>query len=70
MSERFTRGAVVTHRCSYAFARCKTLLYRKTFIPHSESQSNYLGDSMFVDVELEGFKSGDASEKQFKVPYW
>ena len=40
MPERFTRGALVAHRYTYAAPRCRILQYSRTFIPFSVSLCN------------------------------
>ena len=52
-----TRGAVIEHRYTYAHPRCRTLQYRRTFIPLSVSLWNDLSDPVFYGVGLAGFKS-------------
>ena len=54
---RVTRGALVAHRYTYAPPRCRTLLYRRTFIPFSVSLWNDLANALFDGVGLTGFKS-------------
>ena len=54
---RVTRGALVAHRYTYAPPRCRTLQYRRTFVPLSVSLFNYLADPVFDGVGLAGFKS-------------
>ena len=54
---RFSRGAVIAHRYTYALPRCITSQYRRTFILFSVSLWNDLGDPVFDGVELAGFKS-------------
>ena len=54
---RFTRGALVAHRYTYAPPRCRTLQYSRTFIPLSVSLWNDLVDPVFDGVRLAGFKS-------------
>ena len=39
---RVTRGALVAHRYTYAPSRCRTLQYRRTFIPFSVSSGTIL----------------------------
>ena len=52
-----TRGALVTHRYTFAPPRCRTSQYRRTFIPLSVSLWNDLVDPVFDGVGLAGFKS-------------
>ena len=54
---RVTRGALVTHRYTYAPPRCRTLQYSRTFIPFSVSLWNDLASSVCDGVGLAGFKS-------------
>ena len=54
---RVTRGALVAHRYTYAPPRCRTLLYRRTFVPLSVSLWNDLAEPLFDGVGLAGFKS-------------
>ena len=54
---RVTRGALVTHRNTYAPPRCRTSQYSRTFIPLSVSLWNDLANPVFDGVELAGFKS-------------
>ena len=54
---RVTRGAVITHRFTYAPSRFRTSQYRRTFIPWSVSLWNDLSDPVFDGVGLAGFKS-------------
>ena len=54
---RVTRGAVVAHRFTYALPRCRTLQYRRTFIPLSVSLWNDLASPVFDGVGLACFKS-------------
>ena len=54
---RVTRGALVTHRFTYAQPRCRTSQYHRTFIPLSESLWKYLAHPVFNGVGLAGFKS-------------
>ena len=54
---RVTRGALVSHRYTYAPPRCRTLQYSRTFIPFSVSLWNDLASSVFDGVGLAGFKS-------------
>ena len=54
---RVTRGALIAHRYTYAPPRCRTLQYRKTFIPFSVSLWNDLANPVFDGVGLAGFKS-------------
>ena len=44
---RVTRGALVAHRYTYAPPRCRTLQYRRTFIPFSVSLWNDLANAVF-----------------------
>ena len=52
-----TRGAVISHRYTYAPSRCRTSQYRRTFIPLSVSLWNDLSDPVFDGVGLTGFKN-------------
>ena len=54
---RVTRGAMVSHRHSFAPPRCTTFQYRRSFVPLSVSLSNDLSDPVFDGVGLAGFKS-------------
>ena len=54
---RVTRGALVAHRYTYAPPCCRTLQYRRTFIPFSVSFWNDLSNPVFDCVGLAGFKS-------------
>ena len=54
---RVTRGALVSHRYTYAPPRCRTSQYLRTFVPLSVSLWNDLADLVFDGVVLEGFKS-------------
>ena len=54
---RVTRGALVSHRYTYAPPRCRTLQYSRTFIPFSVSLWNDLANPVFDGVGLAGFKS-------------
>ena len=54
---RFTRGALVAHRHSFAPHRCRTSQYRRTFVPLSVSLWNDLSDPVLDGVGLVGFKS-------------
>ena len=54
---RVTRGAVIAHRFTSAPPRCRTLQYRRTFIPFSVSLWNDLSDPVFDGVGLACFKS-------------
>ena len=54
---RVTRGAVVAHRHSFAPPRCRTSLFRRSFVPLSVSLWNDLSDPVFDGVGLAGFKS-------------
>ena len=54
---RFTRGALVAHRYTYALPRCWTLHCSRTFIPFSVSLWNDLAKPVFDGVGLAGFKS-------------
>ena len=54
---RVTCGAVIAHRYTYAPPRCRTLQYRRTFIPLSVFLWNDLSDPVFDGVGLAGFKS-------------
>ena len=57
MPVRVTRGVVIVHRNTYVPPSCRTSQYRRTFIPMSVSLWNDLGDPVFDDVGLAGFKS-------------
>ena len=57
VSVRITRGALVAHRQSFAPPRCRSSLYRRTFVLLSESLWNCLGDPVLVGVGLAGFMS-------------
>ena len=52
-----TRGALVAHRHLFAPPRCRTSLYRRTFVTPSVSLWYDLCDSVFDGVGLAGFKS-------------
>ena len=52
-----TCGALVAHRYIYASPRCRTLQYKRIFIPFSVSLWNDLADPVFDGVGLAGFKS-------------
>ena len=54
---RVTRGALVTHRYTYAPPRCRTSQFSRTFIPLSVSLWNDLANPEFDGVGLAGFKS-------------
>ena len=54
---RVTRGTLIAHRYTYAPLRCRTLQYRRIFIPLSVSLWNYLVDPVFDGVGLAGFNS-------------
>ena len=54
---RLTHVAPVVHLFTYAPPHCRTLQYRRTFIPHSVSLWNDLADLVFDGVGLAGFKS-------------
>ena len=51
------RGALVTHRYTYAPPRCWTSQYSRTFFPVAVSLWNDLIDPVFDGVGLAGFKS-------------
>ena len=53
---RFTSGAVIARRYTYAPPRCRTSQYPRTFILLSVSLWNDLSDSVFDGVGLAGFK--------------
>ena len=59
----FTCGALIAHRYTYAPPRCRTSLYRRTFIPSQYLSGRiWLTDTVTVDpvfdgVRLAGFKS-------------
>ena len=55
--EPVTRGALVSHRYTYAPPHCRTSQYSRTFIPLSVSLWNHLANPVFDDVGLAGFKS-------------
>ena len=57
VSVRVTRGALVTHRYTYAPPRCRTSQYSRTFILLSVSLWNNLANPVFDGVGLAGFKS-------------
>ena len=50
------RGAVIANRYTYAPPRCRTLQYRRTFIPLSVSLWDDLSDPVFDGVGPAGFK--------------
>ena len=52
-----TRGALVSHRYTYAPPHCRTSQYSRTFIPLSLSLWNDLADPVFDGVGLAGFKN-------------
>ena len=52
-----TRGALISHRYTFAPPRCRTSQYCRTFIPLSASLWNDLVDPVFDGVGLAGFKS-------------
>ena len=52
-----SRRALVTHLYTYAYPRCKTSQYQRTFILLSVSLWNNLADPVFGAVGLAGFKS-------------
>ena len=52
-----TRGALVAHRFTYVFPRCRTSQHRRTFILLSVYLWNDLASSVFDGVGLAGFKS-------------
>ena len=54
---RVTRGALVSHRYTYAPPSCRTSQYSRTFIPLSVSLWNDLANPVFASVGLAGFKS-------------
>ena len=54
---RVTRGALVSHRHSFAPPRCRTSQYHRSFVPISVSLWNILSDPVFDGVGLVGFKS-------------
>ena len=54
---RVTRGALVTHRYTYAPPRCRTSQYSRTFMPISVSLYNDLAHTVFDGVGLVGFES-------------
>ena len=55
--ERFTHGALVAHRHSFAPPSCRTSQYRRTFVPLSVSLWINLSGPVFDGVGLVGFKS-------------
>ena len=57
VSVRVTCGGIVAHRYSYAPSRCRSSQYRITFIPHSVSLCNDIGDSLYDGVRLVAFDS-------------
>ena len=54
---RITCDVLVAHWYIYALPRCRTLQYRRTFIPFSVSLWNDLANHIFNGVGLAGFKS-------------
>ena len=54
---RVARGALIAHRYTFAPPRCRSLQYRRTFIPLSLSLWNDLVAPVFDGVGLAGFKS-------------
>ena len=54
---RFTRGALVAHRHSFAPPRCRISQSRRSFVPLCVSLWNDLSDPVFDGVGLAGFKS-------------
>ena len=52
-----TRDALGTLQYTYALPHCRTLQYRRTFIPFSVSFWNDLANHIFDGVEMAGFKS-------------
>ena len=52
-----TRSALAAHRNSFKPPRCRTAQYCRTFMPLSVPLWNNLGDPVFDDVGLVGFKS-------------
>ena len=66
---RVTRCALVAHRHTYAPPRCRTSLYRKTFIPLSMSHWNDLANPVLDDVGLAGFKSRANASYWHKLLY-
>ena len=54
---RFTSGAVIAHRYTYAPPRSSTSQHRRSFISLSVSLWNDLGDPIFDGVGLACFKS-------------
>ena len=54
---RFTRGALVAHKHSFAPPCCRTSLYRRPSVPLSVSFCNNLCDAVFSVVGLAGFKT-------------
>ena len=53
---RVTRGALVSHRHSFALPRCITSQYCRTLMPFSVSLWNDHSDPVFDGVGLAGFK--------------
>ena len=53
---RVTRGALVTHRYTYAPPRCRTSHYSKTYFILSVSLWNDLANPVFDGMGLAGFK--------------
>ena len=51
MPVRVTRGALVVHWCTYVPPRCRTLQYRRTFVPLSLSLWNDLADPVFDGLD-------------------
>ena len=54
---RVTRCALVAHWHTYAPPHCRTLQYRRTFVPLSVSLCNDLADPVFDGVGLVGLNS-------------
>ena len=55
---RVTLGDLVAHRYTYAPPRCRTLQYRRTFIPLSVYLRNDHTDPVFDSVGQAGTESG------------
>ena len=62
-----TRGALVSHRHSFASPRCRTSQYHRTFVPLSVPLWDDLGDPVFDGVGLAGFKS---RANAFRLTYY
>ena len=57
---RVTRGALVSHRYTYARPRCRTSQYSRSFMPLSVSLRNDIANPVFNGVGLAGFKRAHA----------